>query len=543
MKRSKLFPIAVFALALLSFVLTACANEVSIPDNLIEVVNGATTRGGFTISRPDLGEHGRAFGAFYGDIGELGYIEEEFFIEGTAQRYEPVGKLGKDGKWTLQAISTSPYKTRFIVRRPINAADFNGTVVIEWTNVSGGFEMSIMDSPGIYKEGFAYVTASLQMNGLYGFEENPMGLTVWDNERYGDLNISDDGLSYDIYTQIARSVGKDRNITGIDPMGGLEVKKIFAAGASQSGSRVLSYANGVQPIEKVFDAIVPVVNSGRGTDFGSEISHIKEGGKTKVRNVSTRIREDINCKAFIINTQTESNTLGNLAQPDTDNIVSWQIAGAAHLPPQRMLTVALQCKRDGVADFDDLGTKNLEPVDWTLTCEAALVRIIEWIDSGKQPLKMEPMSSINMIFGYWLDNKGNVKGGVRLPEISVPIATYDISLLSGSLYGNVYAFSQQQILELYPIHQAYINQVTTAASAAVEQGIILPYAADEYIEKANANWVATLWTDAPAIELVGSGNSFNMILFIFIAICVVIVALITLIVFLTVRKIRKKRND
>jgi hypothetical protein len=87
-------------------------------------------------------------------------------------------------------------------------------------------------------------------------------------------------------------------------MGGLEVKKIVAFGESQSGSRVLSYANGVQPIEKTFDAIIIVASAGRGMDFLNEMAHIKEDGKTKVR-------EDINCKAFVINTQTESLFMGD----------------------------------------------------------------------------------------------------------------------------------------------------------------------------------------------------------------------------------------
>ena len=427
------------------------------------------------------------------------------------------------------------------MQRPAHPDDFNGTVVIEWVNVSGGFEMACMNSPGIYNEGFAYVLASVQVNGLYGFAENPMGLTHWDSARYGDLNISDDGLSYDIFTQISRAVGKERDATEIDPMGGLDVQKVFAVGASQSGSRVFSYANGVQPIEKAFDAIVPAVYAGRGTDFDSEIAHIKEGGKTKVRNVSARIREDINCKVFIINSQTEANTLGNLAQPDSDTIVSWQVAGSSHLPPQRMIAIAQQCKRDGIAGLGDYEPNKLEPTDWSYVCEAALIRIMDWIDNGKQPPEIEPLSSINALFGYRLDNRGNVQGGVRLPEISVPIATYDISLLSG-LYGKVYAFSQNEILELYPTHQAYIDAVTTAANAAAAQGIMLPYRATEYIEAANAAWVATLWTDTPAIELVGGGSSFNVVMAIFITACIVIAAIIALICFLIIRTIRKKRT-
>ena len=466
---------------------------------------GVSAHSNFTLSRPGKGTHGWAFGAYPYDICNLGYVEEEFFIEGTAQRYSPIGKLKKDGKWTLQTVSAAPYKTRFIVRRPANPGDFNGVVVVEWANVSGGFEMSMMDSPGLYEEGFAYVTASVQMNGLYGFAEDPKGLTFWDAERYGSLHMADDGQSYDIFTQISRAVGKERPLGGLDPMDGLVVKKVIAVGASQSGSRVLSYANGVQPIEAAFDAIIPAICAGRGTDFASEIAHVKEGGKTKARNVSTRVREDINCKVFILNTQTEANTLGRLAQPDTDSIVSWQIAGATHLPPERMIAVTAQCARDGLAGYGTFEKEKLAPTDWTLAYEAALVGVVNWIDNGTPLPSQKPLASINMLFGYCKDKKGNAKGGVRLPELSVPLAIYNISLLTG-FSGKVTPFSQREILKLYPTHQAYIEKVAEAANTAVKQGILLPYRVEEYIAAAKANWVATLWTDKPAVALTGRGR-------------------------------------
>ena len=39
--------------------------------------------------------------------------------------------LTSDGLWTVAASSSAAYKTRIIVNRPINASDFNGTVLVE----------------------------------------------------------------------------------------------------------------------------------------------------------------------------------------------------------------------------------------------------------------------------------------------------------------------------------------------------------------------------------------------------------------------------
>jgi hypothetical protein len=184
------------------------------------------------------GEKGYPFGAYFGDIRSIGYVEEEYFIEGTAVHYAPVDELSPDGKWNLESQDPVPYKTRILVRWPKDPSRFNGTIVVEWINVSFGYELAFHDSPGLYANGFAYVSVSAQPTGIDGFPSNPQGLRAWDGERYGTLRISDDGLSYDVFTQAALAIGPDRETLtrGSDPMNGLTVKKLIAVGASHRGA-------------------------------------------------------------------------------------------------------------------------------------------------------------------------------------------------------------------------------------------------------------------------------------------------------------------
>jgi len=471
--------VKVMALVLVCLLGTMCISAA--------LAEGATTKEGFTVTGPVKGgEHGWAFGAYYGDIGKLGYVEEEYFVEGVAQRYAPENdELSEDGVWTLVPATQEAYKTRFIVRRPIDPAKFNGTVIVEWANVSGGYDISMLNTPGIYEQGFAYVSALTQMNGIYGFEENPQGLIAWDAERYGALSIPDDGLSYDIYTQIARAVGPNRHTNGIDPMGGLEVKKLFALGESQSGSRVLSYANGVQPIEAVFDGIIPALNAGRGTDFEQAVAHVKEGGETKVRNVSAKVREDINCKVFIINSQTESVFMGNLVQPDSENIRSLEVAGASHSSPNLIADVSRRTDRDGLTQkYLQAATRDTNVVDWAYTVEAVFVQIQRWLDEGIAPPSAEPMATEG--FAYKLDEHGNALGGIRMPDLEVPTAEYVVDMTKSGLAGYKMPFSPEKLLALYETHGIYVEKVTQAAKAAQEAGLILPYRAEEYIREAEA---------------------------------------------------------
>lgn len=450
----------------------------------------ATTQGGFTVTGPVTGgEHGWAFGSYFGDITELGYVEEEYFLEGVAQHYQPAEgtELTEDGLWTLEPTDTAPYKTRFIVRRPQDPERFNGIVIVEWANVSGGFDLSLVSTPGIYDEGFAYVSVMTQRNGVYGFEENPQGLVYWDEERYGSLSIPDDGLSYDIFTQAARAVGPDRPKTGLDPMGGLDVKMLFAMGESQSGGRLLSYANGIQPMESTFDAIIMLVNSGRGNDFLPEEAHGVKDGKTVVRNISSRVREDINCKVFIMNSQSESLLMGDLVQPDTENIRSWQMTGVSHFSPAFMADEMNRLARDGITNtLSSASSRDINVGDWAYIFESVLVQTKNWIEEGTAPLSIGKIEVRNMLLGYKKDRYGNALGGVRLPELEVPTARYVVNALFTGLVGYKIPFSEAKLKALYPTHQDYVEKVTAAARAAEQAGIILPYRAEEYIRAAEA---------------------------------------------------------
>src|SRR5919197_2665446 len=66
------------------------------------------------------------------DLAAHGYMEEEFFLDGTARAYEPTGPLPQDGRWNVKTSTTAPYRTRVLVRRPKDPSKFKGTVEVEW---------------------------------------------------------------------------------------------------------------------------------------------------------------------------------------------------------------------------------------------------------------------------------------------------------------------------------------------------------------------------------------------------------------------------
>jgi hypothetical protein len=94
-----------------------------------------------------------------------------------------------------------------------------------------------------------------------------------------------------------------------------------------------------------------------------------------------------------------------------------------------------------------------------------------------------------------MDHDGNVQGGMRLPDIDVPIATYTksntaktasdiLSSFACGLSGSVVQFTPDRLLQLYPTHDDYVQKYTQAADKAVAAGFMLPSDRDVAVDQA-----------------------------------------------------------
>jgi hypothetical protein len=427
------------------------------------------------------GRHGWPFGAYYGDIGARGYVEEEYFIAGQATPFAPVGALGQDGRWSVEPTTPGPYKTRILVRRPTNPKAFNGTVVVEWTNVSAGYDLPLCDPIGLY-DGFAYVAVSAQRVGIAGYPSKPQGVIQWDAERYGSLSIPDDALSYDIYTQAARLVGQRRKVNSLDPLGGLKVRKLIAVGASQSGVRLLAYINGIQPRERLFDALVPIICAGRASDF--DPAPAMPSATSNSRSVRTIVRTDLPTPVLMLNTQTEALYYYPLRQPETPRFTYWEIAGASHAAFALSRTFQQIAARDGVLPAGFQVSPRVSDVSWLPTADAAIQHLHRWLSGGPPPPRREPMAISGEPPAIAPDKFGNALGGIRLPELEAPIARYTFSGALNDYFGKREPFPAAELKALYPTHARYVEAVSTAAAAAQGAGFIPAYRVKAYVKAA-----------------------------------------------------------
>jgi Alpha/beta hydrolase domain len=174
-------------------------------------------------------------GAF--DIASLGYVAEEFFISGTASSYSSAAELGPDGRWSVTPSGAADFTTRMVVLTPADRAQFNGTVLVEWLNVSGGIDAPavwMMAHREIVRAGYAYVAVSAQRVGVEGgvnIMDIDMSLKSQDPTRYAALHHPGDAYSYDIFSQAGRIV---RDGQGNSVLRELGVEHVVAVGESQS---------------------------------------------------------------------------------------------------------------------------------------------------------------------------------------------------------------------------------------------------------------------------------------------------------------------
>ena len=173
------------------------------------------------------------------DLAAYDYVEEEFFLEGTANRYTtPPLTTGS------VIDSGHTYTARIIVRRPASSDDFNGTVLMEW-QIGPGLDTDafwLEEHDHYIRRGYAWVGVSVRRAGIH---TAVTGLKAWSPSRYGTLDVTqvpNDALSYDIFSQAAQAVRSP--VPGkVDPMGGLNVERVIAAGGT---SPPVTYYNSIR---------------------------------------------------------------------------------------------------------------------------------------------------------------------------------------------------------------------------------------------------------------------------------------------------------
>lgn len=423
------------------------------------------------VTRPPAdapGTPGRHYPFFATDIvlADYGYVEEEFFYEGTAHTYA-AATLGQTAEITRSGV---PFRSRLIVRRPVSQVRFNGVVFVEWLNVTNGYDTDVLwlyQKEFLVREGYAWVGVSAQDGGL---SRAPNGIKVWSPTRYGSLDLTaggtveDASLNFDVFSQAAAAI---RRVPAV--LDGLTLTHVIAAGQSQSAGRLVPYLNAVHPLDPVFDAALLTVNNGA-------------------------LRPDLTIPVIKVLSETERAT--SRREAETSRVRIWTVAGSTHSEQYSLLSRAAFLARDlNLEAQDGCGTPARSRVEIRYVYNAATDWLARWLRTGTAPPAGRPLEFDETAAAaagsrggqaperpVRRDAHGNILGGIRLAEIEAPVAVENAELCG--LGGTHVPFPTDVVNRLYPTHQAYVRRVTGASDAAVKAGFLLSADAAQSIDAA-----------------------------------------------------------
>ncbi|HEX5587601.1 MAG TPA: alpha/beta hydrolase domain-containing protein, partial [Acidimicrobiia bacterium] len=372
---------------------------------------------------------------------------------------------------------------------PIDPSRYSGTTVVEWLNVSAGIDHAvswILAHTEMIRHGDAWVGVSAQVAGLEGFGATTDGLhatTVEDPERYRSLHIPSDSFSYDIFSQVGRLL---RTPGHDNVLGGLDTTALLAIGQSQSAFRLTTYIDAIQPRAHVYDGFLVHSRGSSGAPLSESPQHDVEVPEP------TMLRTDLDVPVLVFTSETDLFELGAIAaqQPDRARYRDWQVAGTAHFDAYGF-TIGRPDSGDGRADaalFAAMRAPSSALTGGFVSCTtpvntgphhyvvaAALAALERWVTDGTPPPHAPHLRADRARSDVARDERGIAIGGIRTPQVDVPVAALSGTGDSGcSLYGTTTAFSAPRLAAAYPSHEAFVDKWDAATERAEAAGFLLP---------------------------------------------------------------------
>lgn len=416
------------------------------------------------------------------DFEKLGYVEEEYFLSGTGNLYTVGGQGVVKGN--------VPYTTRILVRRPKDAQKFSGNVIIEpsrdvneWTTLWPSAARHML------AHGDIFVAFTMAKDNL------PTFFKGYDADRYGALDISDDGLRWDI---MAQSAGLMRSADGpLAKIGFLDAAakkkgglKVISTGTSLTGGMqgsFIDYGHHARARRAdggpVMDGYLQLV-SGRPQNLPADapvIALISEGDAMNLLN----------------------RRVTALRAPDSDGPVKfrwYEIAGTAHAnwDDQSQFTPAFQLIGLGEKSTPRCEVPVSEVAIKVDFVSAALANLEAWLRDGTAPppgkvLDLAEDQSVKR------DAYGNALGGLRpywveMPSSKVVTRTEEQPGADGvratgglcSMLASEHKLPKDQLAKLYRSHDEYVAKVDAYLKKQVADRYLLPEGAARQLAQAKA---------------------------------------------------------
>jgi hypothetical protein len=499
------FLVAAALLATLTGCSTPGASSVGVNDVALPVVLGPVPV--TATSSPFLAS---AHDATPIDLARHGYVEQEFLVSGRANVYS----------WpdldTLTVVASGPYTTRILIRRPIDPSRFSGHVRVEPLNPTSGHDLDAeweIAHDGFMAAGDAYVGITVKPLTI-------LALKRFDPARYAQLgmpsplpasarcsphpvaeeNAGEEGLAWDMISQVGALLKSE---SASNPLRDLRPRTDILTGWSQSGSYDITYMNAIARHVRladgrpVFDGYLPGAGSYAATGISQCAAAIPPGDPRAMYNppdgapvIAVSTPTDF-FSAASYNRRTDRPHDSDAAQR---RIRLYEVAGGSHLPADqgRYFPEPAELARAGFSSENRV-TYPLSGFPLHAVLDAAFANLDSWVADGTSPpraSRLVPAAPEAWPVRPTLDSYGNPLGGVRTPNVDVPIATYvERGLKAPGSNNSPYAgydvaFSPDYLKVLYPTHQDYVDKVTADVRRLVTQKWLTPGDGDEMITQA-----------------------------------------------------------
>jgi hypothetical protein len=426
------------------------------------------------------------------DLRGRGYVEVEYLLSGRANLYD------YDDAFALTVHQRNVrYTTRLLVRRPGRAQAASGCVHLEPLHpTADGDPIWRAIHPMILERGDAWVGVS-HSSAVAGTLA-----AAFDPERYGRLELPDDGLGWDILSQVASLL---RAPAG-EALTGRPVEKLYLGGWSRTGTFGRTFlmdgfharSTGVGGAAAI-DGYLIGISSGAYRVGGYR--PLRAGGRQLPGEDARRRTGRQSVPVIELMTELETETHKPALRDDSDSSDDpyrlYQVAGASHGPP---LPGAVWPGDRQAADVGLPGKIELveKPSNFPLApiVRVAVDHLHRWTTEGVAPPRAARLrlgqrrpgdDPLTGGVGYELerDANGNAIGGLRSTWVDVPAAGYyphsqprkspgrDAELLA-YIRGHMVEFPPAKLRAMYGSAQAFVETTETRAGELVREGWLLP---------------------------------------------------------------------
>ena len=405
------------------------------------------------------------------------YVEEEFLVSGRGRVF------GYDDRGEAKVVSADhPWTTRVLVRHPRDPRRASGWAFVEPLHPEVGRSFAWRQSAAyLARSGDTWIGVTTVRNlDLYGAGDPLQQLKAFDKDRYAAVQFgiakTEGGLTWDVIAGVG-TLARSGRLTG-----GMPVRKTMIGGWSGAGALTLFFANTFMKRERlpdggpIFDAVLlgepgwyPRINAASGDPLPYDIR--QRPAPLDVPTISVSSTAPIE--------------FGMPFRPRADSDAAegryraFEIAGANHRGRLHPFGGDLTKLCGGTMSDFPLDAYYSLAIDW----------LKRWSDRGEAPPASRPIR-IDRYGQVAVDAKGNPVGGVRSPELDVPIAryfqTHDAALVACRGGGRMERLLRSALVRRYGTKAGYVAAVRARASSLVREGWLLRPDANAAVARAGS---------------------------------------------------------